>query len=295
MRKCLCLLLLGLGFFPQCTFSETAAYAERDKVILRYFGEGEYAKALSILSSGEESDKPEINFYLGKMFKYGLDVDRDMDRAEKYFLKSSKQGNMNAKIELIDIYTAKNSKESLQKITELNKDLFRILPNMLEDETGEYRYIVGKNLVESETDYDTILKGISLLSSASDDGNIPAQLYLGNYYLSGQHVKKDYEKSFGYFLQAANKGDSDSQYIVGSFYFFGEGVNADIEKGIRWYELAAENGHKQAQYELGYIYAKGKNVEQNLNKALLYLRQASNSGYPGLDNTIKQLDSALQK
>ena len=49
----------------------------------------------------------------------------------------------------------------------------------------------------------------------------------------------------------AEQGDVDAQLNLGNMYFNGEGVPQDDKAAVKWYRLAAEQGNARAQHNLG--------------------------------------------
>jgi TPR repeat protein len=61
-------------------------------------------------------------------------------------------------------------------------------------------------------------------------------------------------KAFEGYKAKAEKGDVDAQYKLGNYYLEGIGVARDFPKAVSWYRKAAELGDARAQYSLGKCY-----------------------------------------
>ncbi len=63
---------------------------------------------------------------------------------------------------------------------------------------------------------------------AADQGDITAQLILGNIYLNGKVVQQDASMEARWFLAAAEQGDALAQSKLGNMYGMGQGVPEDF-------------------------------------------------------------------
>ncbi len=80
----------------------------------------------------------------------------------------------------------------------------------------------------------------------AEQGYPLAECQIGYFYLEGQGVEKDLDKSFYWTERAAIHGDWDGQFNLGWFYEEGLAVPADLEKARHWYRQAALQGHELA-------------------------------------------------
>ena len=85
---------------------------------------------------------------------------------------------------------------------------------------------------------------------AAEEGNAPAQYYLGEMYYRGKGVDQDYSEAVRWYRLAAEQGDEKAQNRLGDMYQNGYGVNRDLTEAMRWYELAAVQGHRIARASL---------------------------------------------
>ncbi|KAF9129859.1 hypothetical protein BG015_004088 [Linnemannia schmuckeri] len=67
-------------------------------------------------------------------------------------------------------------------------------------------------------------------------------------------------------MVAANQGDMEAQIALGDRYKKGEGVTRDLKAAMGWYRKAAEGaqGHPRAQYNIGLLYLRTDSLEQFL-------------------------------
>ena len=70
---------------------------------------------------------------------------------------------------------------------------------------------------------------------------------LGQLYMGGLGVKKDYKKAIKWFEKAAKQGDSDAMYEIGRCYYYGgNGIKKDIKKAKEWVAKSAALGNETA-------------------------------------------------
>lgn len=81
-------------------------------------------------------------------------------------------------------------------------------------------------------------------------GDATAQNELGNLYIQGELVSRDYAKALEWYKKSAYQGDAEAQYNLGYMYEIGIGVKADEDKAIEWYQKALRQGHADADKRL---------------------------------------------
>jgi uncharacterized protein len=99
-------------------------------------------------------------------------------------------------------------------------------------------------------------------------------------YLKGLGADKDWKKAFKLLYEAAKNGKSsaESEQILGQAFLLGSAVPKNYQKAMHWYHLAAENGNKEAQNELGFMYFVGNGVEQDVEKGGTFFLKAAYNG-----------------
>ena len=77
------------------------------------------------------------------------------------------------------------------------------------------------------------------VEAKAKQGDADAQYNLGNCYLNGEGVAKDYVEAVKWYRKAADQGDAVAQYWLGGCYSNGEGVAKDFVEAYAWYNLAS--------------------------------------------------------
>jgi TPR repeat protein len=127
---------------------------------------------------------------------------------------------------------------------------------------------------------------VSACRRLAEQGTASAQYDLGNIYLSGRGVPRDYKEAVKWFRKAADHGEADAQTNLGYMYAEGRGVRQDYKEAVKWFRKAAEKGNVRAQSNLGVMYAIGQGVPQDDQEALKWWRKAADQGYARAQHNV---------
>ena len=122
---------------------------------------------------------------------------------------------------------------------------------------------------------------ISKWRKGAEQGNVEAQLLMGDCYDRGKGVAKNPAEALKWFRKAADQGNPSGQYGVGLSYGNGYGVRKNAEESVKWFRKAAEQGHAQSQNLLGLAYFEGVGVKKSAIEATKWLRKAAEQGHSG--------------
>lgn len=100
---------------------------------------------------------------------------------------------------------------------------------------------------------------IDQLAQAAQNGQAPAQFFLGNRYKAGQGVKQDQAQAFVWFKKAADQGIPSAQLNVGQMYANGVGVKQNLQLAKTYLMKAAKLGDNRASYNLAVLEERAKN------------------------------------
>ena len=84
-------------------------------------------------------------------------------------------------------------------------------------------------------------------------------------YFEGRGVDKNYQKALEYLNKSADQGNVDAQVNLGDIYYKLNEVDQDYEKALQWYKKAADQGDAEAQFNLDMIYSNGLGVQKIMN------------------------------
>ncbi len=89
------------------------------------------------------------------------------------------------------------------------------------------------------------------------------------------YQRGDYVTAMRELKPLAEQDDIDAQYHLGEMYLRGRGVGRDFAVAAAWYTKAAEGGHPRAQETLGGLHAVGLGVPQDIGTAYFWMITAA--------------------
>ena len=128
------------------------------------------------------------------------------------------------------------------------------------------------------------------LRTRAEQGDVVAQLLLGDMYDNGEGVAQDAVEAVRWFRLAAEQGDSDAQYNIGAMYAGGRGVPEDDAEAARWYRLAADQGLASAQFFLAMMYADFLVPRDDVQAHMWYNLAAPRFTGPLRESTVRRRD-----
>jgi len=123
-------------------------------------------------------------------------------------------------------------------------------------------------------------ESIQLLMPDAQRGDGEAALLLGDMYLYGRGVSRDYRTARKWLEVAARQGRSEAFFNLGAVYDKALGVERDAPAAIKWFTLAADQRDPDAQLNLALFYIKGDGVPKNIAAAEQWLQRSANNGNP---------------
>ncbi|WP_421132006.1 tetratricopeptide repeat protein [Alteromonas sp. A079] len=99
---------------------------------------------------------------------------------------------------------------------------------------------------------------------------------IGELYYYGISTTKDKHVAAEYFLRShRDSGDEIAQYKLGEMYLIGEGVQKDYDAALRFLMLASEAGVSAADVTLSKMYRNGNGVASNKHTAFNFMKNAA--------------------
>ncbi len=125
-------------------------------------------------------------------------------------------------------------------------------------------------------------KAFALYLKAARLGDTEAQYIVGGMYSKGIGTKRNQREAFRWLYKAAQQGKStsQSQKILGQDFLVGNVVPRNYTQSAEWYKMAAEHGDRDAQNELAFLYYIGRGVEQNFKTSFKWFEKAARRGLP---------------
>lgn len=221
---------------------------------------------------------------LGILYQNGVGIPKDVYEAAKYYRKASDLGDVNAKFNLGLLYFSGESlKKDEVAAVNLFKEAAEkgfaraqmLLANAYENGQG-----IEKSDEKAFEWYSKVAEYKDANSAVSYVGD--SQFCLAKLCEKGFGTKeKDLEKALYWYTRSADNGNLMAQVTLGDMYRNGRGVDGiDEKKALFWYIKAAKHDHYQAQFSLGELYEKGLlGVKQDEERALQWYKKSARQGY----------------
>ena len=270
-----CISELGYGCSADGMSKDAIAksnFAEAEKAEHR----GLYQRAFDYyLKAAEHGELDKAQYKVGEYYyafckgegkiDFNLTIEEGISNAISYSEMAANQGNVNAQIDLYEIFYAG------EYVEENDKEAFKWIKMAAQQGNAEaecsiaHAYEFGTGV---EADYEEAVKWYE---KAAEQGCKEAIRELGFAYRTGDlHLCPSDEKSFYYYMEAAKQGDAFSQTRIADFYMEGEGVRKNQKEAEKWYRKAfisymteAMEGDIYSQEQIAELYMEGKGVERD--------------------------------
>ena len=125
---------------------------------------------------------------------------------------------------------------------------------------------------------------LSYLDEADKMGFLDATYQIGIYYMFGFGIKKDISLALSYLERAANQGHTEAAAQVGQIYERGlYGIKKNYQKSFKYYMIAAEQDNEEAIWFVIDGYWNGHGTPKDENQAYVWLKKAQELGYAQID------------
>lgn len=194
----------------------------------------DYEEAVLWYRQGAELYNDWAMFNLGTMYKDGLGVAKDMEKASECFLDAydhngDAAGTAADEIGGIYAFSWQDNKEAVEwyrRGAELGSDLAM-------HDLG-WMYDNGKGV---EEDKDKAMEYYRKAYDRQGKAAGRAACNIGNLY---EETYREYEKALEWYRHGADLGSAMAMYSLGEMYKKGKGVESDREKAVTWYRKAYE-------------------------------------------------------
>ena len=208
---------------------------------------------------------------MGHYYYYGHFVEKNDEKAIKWYEKSADQGDANAQDNCgIMYYEGLGVEQSFEKAIYWHE-------KAAEQGHAKAQYNLALMYYVGEGVEQSFEKTIYWYEKSAEQGDAKAQNNLADMYYEGKGVERDYEKAIVLYKKAAEQGHPDAQYRLAWMYDYGEGIERAYDKAVYWYEKSAKQGGFGSFEALGDIYNEGRvGVRKNIKKAQDYYKKAFN-------------------
>lgn len=251
---------------------------------------GEQAKQTKGHSPDESSaGRGFAQYALGKKYRDGQGVERNIQKAVELFTLAAKQGNSFAAFALGKMYLSNDASLPRDGTTALNWITYA-------SERGNQfaQCYLGKLLLKGADgipqDTNAALRW---LRASVEQGNVYAEYALAMAYLKGESVPKDSLKAMELLKRASSREHQFAQYQLGKLLLQGEDVPKDVVAAVHWLTASAMHGNQYAQYALGKLYLLGKGVEKDKDRAAKWFQMAADQGNEYAQYFLKHMDDPV--
>ena len=193
---------------------------------------------------------------IGDIYQRGIGVQKNYNKARKFYTKSCDGGEMGGCGALGDLYAyGLGVKPSYTKSIELYKQACD-----------------GGKKIACDRLLDKFVGSVEDLNIKCNEKDMDACIALAGKY----DQQKDYEKVFEYIEKACNGGVMIACTSQGYLYQAGLGVKKNIKKALQFYDKSCNGGEKEVCVILGEIYEGGVKDDINIDfeKALTFYKKA---------------------
>ncbi len=212
-------------------------------------------------------------------------VDKDFDKAGRYYFLSAKSNNADAHYKL-----AKLLEQGKFKIDGINEnsaeifykkayDLYINQEKQFSDSNTKINIanllLDGKGVNKNEN------KAIDWLKQAEKDGSAVACQHLANIYANKESNNYNIDTAISYLNKATELSNDNhiASYQLGLIYSDTENTNVyNLEKAVSFFKISSNAGNHYASYHLGKIYADPESNYFNLDKAVAALKVSADKG-----------------
>lgn len=228
-------------------------------------------------------------YALGKKYRDGQGVERNIQKAVELFTLAAKQGNSFAAFALGKMYLSDDPALSRNVAAAL-----KWITNAAEHGNQFAQYYLGKLLLKGTDDISQDTNSaLRWLLASVEQGNVHAEYALAMAYLKGESVPKDSLKAMELLKRASSREHHFAQYQLGKLLLQGEDVPKDVVAAVHWLTASAMHGNQYAQYALGKLYLLGKGVEKDKDRAAKWFQMAANQGNEYAQFYLKHMDDPM--
>jgi TPR repeat protein len=253
--------------------------------------EPDYALALKYYQIASDKNHAWATNNLGLLYRYGLGVPRNEDKAHEYFQKAAGQHNPWAYLNLAELAFGGSEKNAASKGIEWLEEGGRNNCTVCLIEQAAI-YHSGTYGIPHDID-----KAVTLLNKAAALGDSQARLIIAELHIVGDGVPQSSRASFDMLKILSDNGDGYASTLLGELssddkirdYLFAttlggarqmpadfrEAFPQDTSEAIRYWERASQQGSCQSLIDLSSVYDRGIGVSRDNRIAADYVERAA--------------------
>lgn len=221
-------LILYSLLFTVSTFAHSSA-CDKYKV------KQDYINHFDCVSELAESGYAPSQLILGAYYENGVQTEKNIALAEKWYRKASEQGLEDAQLNLGAMLVKQGRYD--ESITWFLK--------AAEQGLADAQFNLGIMYNKGQGVEQNSAQAFYWFEKAANQHHTTSQYNLGLMYKQGYGVAKNTIKAVYWFTKAAEQGHTKAQNNLGVAYEFGEGVQQNLSMAKHYYGLACDKGHQK--------------------------------------------------
>jgi len=233
-----------------------------------YGVEVSYKKALEHFRAAADKGNPEAQFNLGAMYIGGMGVKRAYDKALHYFTLAAHQGHTLAlynlgQMHLNGLGTQQSCSVAVQFLKavaergEWTAALERAHRAFAHDGDSAPALLLYAQLAEGGIEV-AQANAAHVIDSAIRRGALASEL---------PFLSQPEQTALEMYSRSAQQGNVDAQIKLGDYHYYGRGTKADPEQAVAHYRLASEGQNAEAMFNLAYMHAHGLGLPRDFHLA----------------------------
>jgi len=222
---------------------------------------------------------------LGWHYQYAQGIDKNVEVAFDWYQKAYAGGFEAALINIANCY---------EKGEGTNKDelkAFSLMEPLAVKGNSIAQYNLGRMYLNGIAVIKNSTKGADWYEKSAIQGYASSQFHLANLYSEGNGVPENKQTAAEWYLKAAHQGHELAQRNLAFMYDSGDGIPQDQFIAFGWFEKAALQGDAPSQYALGFNYEHGEGTEQNLELAFKWYQLAADQGNDAAKEALESLNN----
>lgn len=225
-------------------------------------------KAREWFALSAEHGNPKGQCALAEFFHYGIGVERNSMKALELYDKSARQNYGRALKKLGYVFhTGELGIQDEDRSKSYYDQAFEALYDAaLGENDGEAQHILGNSYMDGEGVEKNYTQAVKMYQRAVNNHIAVSYNALGICYDMGYGVEESPVKSFEFQLKSAQMGCPVGMDNVSKNYYSGIGTDANLEEYKKWVKRAVESGYHAAMVSMAWDYYTGENCEKDITK-----------------------------
>lgn len=194
---------------------------------LRAYAQQDYNAARAEFRPLAEAGRANAQYYMGVLFGLGRGVERDLGKAETWFLKAAQQGHARAMFSLGNIHRMRSDIPGA----------IRYFEQAAEKGMRSAQYNLGVLYATGDGVAKNAGKAFRWYGLAAANGHADAQYNLGVFHRDGLGTPADARKAIEWFARAAENGNVFAQINLARMFTIGNGVPRNLGRAYTWLEV----------------------------------------------------------